>query len=101
MCGVRRFQNARCNDKNCNLRFYQETLEIICVIYIQVGIKRQFRKMVLNRRFDVFREVIMNIAVLRDVTQKFADFRFEILAPTLKRSSVLLRQDQHVPPQRL
>ena len=43
----------------------------------------------------------MNIAVLRDVTQEFADFWYEILVPTLKRSSVLLGQEQHVPLQRL
>jgi len=101
VCELRRFQNGRCNDRNCNLRFFQETLEIACIIYVQVDIKQQFRKRVLNRIFDVFREVIMDIDALRDVTQKFADFWYEILAPTLKRSSVLFRQEQHVPPQHL
>jgi len=49
----------------------------------------------------VFIEVIMNISVLRDVTQKFAGSWDEILAPALKKSSLLLQQEQHVPPKRL
>jgi hypothetical protein len=43
----------------------------------------------------------MNVAVLRDVTQKFAESLDKIFGFTLKRSSLLLRQEQHVLPQRL
>jgi len=43
----------------------------------------------------------MNIAVLRDVMQKFAESWDKILASTLKRSSLLLQQEQHVLLQRL
>ena len=81
--------------------FWQETLKITCIIYVHVDIKKQFRKRVLNRRFEVFIEVIMNISVLRDVTQKVAGSWDEILAPALKKSSLLLQQEQHVPPKRL
>ena len=87
--------------EHCNLLFWQETFKITCITYVQVGTKQQFRKRVVIKRFDVFVEVITNIAVLRDMAHKFADSWDEILVPTLKKSSLLLQQEQHVPPKRL